>query len=113
MKALRNLLLRFGRLKAVIERMRLYASWVNFAMLLFLFVTAKPLGIEWYWWILFIATGISILSQLDVRGGIFEGEIDFIWNKCKSWRDHQKSQKRLEIKLNRILKKLGDEKIGN
>lgn len=56
-----------GKLKTWQERASGYLSILNFFMILFLYVMASPLGIAWYYWLIFIVVGTVVLLFIDIK----------------------------------------------
>lgn len=57
----------FGKLKVWQERLAGYAAMLNFFMIFYLYILESPLGLRWYHWTIFIATGVVLIIYIDIK----------------------------------------------
>lgn len=81
-----------------LNRLQTYVSMVNFIMLLYLYITEAPLGVVWYYWVIFMFILFPVLVIFDVKM-VYPGTLIYAYDKNPGFQ-------RLEKKVNKIMEKL-------
>jgi len=50
-----------------LNRLQTYVAMVNFMMILYLYITESPVGVEWYWWIILMMCIFPIVVIFDIK----------------------------------------------
>lgn len=82
-----------------LNRLQTYVSMVNFMMILYLYITESPVGIEWYWWVLLLMGIFPLVVIIDIKL-IYPGMLQYAFKK-------NPGMKRLDEKIDIIMKHLG------
>lgn len=84
-----------------LNRLQTYTAMINFIMILYLYIIESPVGIVWYYWVVLMAVICPLIVLIDVKL-VYPGTLIYAYDKNPGF-------KRLEKKVDEIMKKLGIE----
>jgi len=62
-----NIIRTLGKVKVWQTRISGYISIINFVMLFYLYIIEEPIGVKWYYWVVFIASSIALVIFIDTK----------------------------------------------
>ena len=90
-----------GKIKTWLQRLQTYMSIINFILLFYLFIQENT-WFHWYEWLIIIVVVCAVTLFVDIRH-VMGNALGYQWDKNKSF-------KRLERKVDTILRQLEEQK---
>lgn len=87
-----------GKFRTWVDRAVGYLGLLNFAMILYLYVSKAPMGIEWYYWVIAAIGVVSVIIFIDIKF-IYPKAQSYVAELNPAWVKLQATMDRIEQKL--------------
>lgn len=94
-----------GRYQVWYSRLASYISSINFVMIMYLYVASNPMGIIWYYWVIFIIIAVVFILFIDIIF-VLPSSQQYSFNKNPEFVELREQIKKLHEKIDEIKLKL-------
>jgi len=94
-----------GRFDVWRQRLQSYLGFVNFLMILYLYLSSSPFGVGWWFWVLGFGIGAPVLIVLDILF-VYPHVLNYSFSKNPGFMGLRRDLDEVNVKLDLLLNEL-------